>query len=143
MPDLTNTSTDVDLVPEAGGHPVRLVTAAAEHIRAANHATFDRRPVPGLAAGADIYDTVGALHQLANRLPQLLEQLATLLTTAAEQGTLTGPKTAPALAAAELTEAASSFRDSRDHLDAAWQLLGPVGGWLSADAAALADDREE
>src|SRR6266542_3986705 len=46
----------IDLVPEAGGHPARLVTAAAEHIRAANHATLNRRAVAGLAAGADVDD---------------------------------------------------------------------------------------
>jgi hypothetical protein len=34
----------IDLEPEAGGHPAKLVNAAAEYVRAANHVTFDGRP---------------------------------------------------------------------------------------------------
>ncbi len=143
MPDPTNPGASVDLEPETGGHPARLVTAAAERIRAANHATLTQAPMPGLAAGTDVYDTVGALYQLTSRLPQLCAQLAAILDDAAEQGTLTGPKDAPGLAAVELVEAAAHLRDGRDRLDAAWQLLSPVGGWLSSDAKALASDKEE
>jgi hypothetical protein len=115
----------IDLVPEAGGHPTRLVTAAAEYVRAANHATFARRPVPGLASGADLFNTVAALHLLTSRLPQLCEQLADLLGAGGGHGTLTGPADAPQLAATELRHA--------------WRTLSPVGGWLSPNAQALSD----
>ncbi len=138
----STTSAGADLVPEAGGHPARLVSDAAERIRAAIHATYDRRPVPGLAAGSDAYDTVGALYQLASRLPQLLEQLADVLLIADGQDTLTGPTDAPQRAAQWLTQATADFRDGRDRLDAAWQTLGPVGGWLSVDAATLASKED-
>jgi hypothetical protein len=106
MPDPTNSGAGGDLVPEAGGHPARLVTTAAEYIRAANHATINARDVlnRGLLAGVHAYDTAGALYLLTSRLPQLCDQLAAVLTWAAGNGTLTGP----------------------------------VGGWLSADAQALA-----
>jgi hypothetical protein len=36
---VSSESESLDLVAEAGGHPARLVTAAAEYVRAANHAT--------------------------------------------------------------------------------------------------------
>jgi len=130
-------------VPEAGGHPARLVAAAAEYVRAANHATIVRRPVPGLAAGSDAYDTVGALYQLISRLPQLCAQLGAVLEGAAPYGTLTGPEGAPDRAAAALRRAATVLENAALHLDDAWQTLSPVGGWLSADAQALAGDGEE
>ncbi len=118
-----------DLVPEAGGHPARLVAAAAEYVRAANHATIVRRPVAGLAAGSDAYDTVGALYQLAGRLPQLCRQVAAVLDAAGASGTLTGPENAPEYASLKLREAAET--------------LSPVGGFLSADAEARAGEGED
>jgi hypothetical protein len=57
---VTTTDTGSLAAPEAGGHPAKLLTTAAEAVRAANHATIDRRPMPGLAAGADACDTLGA-----------------------------------------------------------------------------------
>ncbi len=141
---MSSTPEPTDLVPEAGGHPARLVTAAAEYIRAANHATHDRRPVPGLAAASDAYDAVAALYQLASRLPQLCDQLAAVLAWAADQGTLTGPEGRADLAAVELRHhAADGFQAASNALDIAWQTLSPVGGWLSADAEAIAGDGEE
>ncbi len=137
--ELRDARKSIDLVPEAGGHPAQLITTAAERIRAANHATFSRRPVPGLATGSDAYDVVGALHQLASRLPQLCDQVAAVLTWAAEQGTLTGPEGRADLAAVELRHhAADGFKAASNALEVAWNALSPVGGWLSADAEALA-----
>ncbi len=133
----------IDLVPEAGGHPARLVTAAAEYVRAANHATFDGRPGPGLLDGADVDAAAGARYLLTSRLPQLCRQLAAILTSAAANGYLTGPAGAPELAAPGLRQAAEILTAASERLDAAWQLLSPVGGWLSADAQALAGDGEE
>lgn len=137
-----NTDAGAGLEPEAGGHPAHLVRTAAEQVRAANHTLARLAPVPGLVSGSDVYDTVGALYQLTSRLPQLCKQLAAVLTAAAAQGTLTGPADAPEVAAQWLAEAAANLRDARDRLDAAWQTLGPVGGWLSADAAALAGEED-
>ena len=129
------------LVPEAGGHPARLVAAAAEYVRAANHATVNAAdvPNPGLLSGSDAYDAVAGLYLLTSRLPQLCRQLAAVLHAAAGHGTLTGPHGAPELAAAQLRQAAETLTAAYQQLDAATQTLGPVGGWLSPDAEALAD----
>src|SRR5437867_2172847 len=92
------------LVSEAGGHPARLAGAAAEYVRAANHATINAHhvPNPGLLSGSDAHDAVAALCLLASRLPQLCRQLAAVLGAAAGHGTLTGPHGAPERAAARL-----------------------------------------
>jgi hypothetical protein len=129
------------LVAEAGGHPARLAGAAAEYVRAANHATINaqRVPNPGLLAGTDTYDAIGELYLLTSRLPQLCRQLAAVLHAAAGHDTLSGPPGAPELAAAQLHQAAETTTAASKRLDAATQTLGPVGGWLSPDAAALAD----
>jgi hypothetical protein len=135
----------IELIPEAGGHPARLVTAAAEYIRAANHATINwdiTIPAPGLTAGVDVYDTIGALSQLTSRLPQLCRQLAEILTAAAGHGTLTGPDGAPQLAAVELRQAADTITAAYERLNAAHQTLGPVGGWLSPDAETVAGEED-
>lgn len=48
---------------------------AAEHVRLANHAAnHDRRSAP------ELYDTVGALHELVSGLPQLIKRLDNLVT---------------------------------------------------------------
>jgi hypothetical protein len=110
---MTNPALDPDLAaglsdPGVGGHPAKLLDAAA-----------------------------GALYQLTSRLPQLCRQLATILTTAASNGRLTGPDGAPELAAAEI------LTTVYERLNAAHQTLGPVGGFLSADAEARAGDGED
>jgi ABC-type transporter Mla subunit MlaD len=66
-----------------------------------------------------------------------------VLTAAAAAGTLTGPEHAPHQATTDLQNVSEHFRAARDWLDAAWQTLSPVGGWLSADAQDLAGDGEE
>jgi hypothetical protein len=132
------------LVLEAGGHPAWLVSAAAEYVRAANHATINAQHVlnPGLPSGSDAYDAVAALGLLTDHLPQLCRQLAAVLDTAASHGTLTGPPGAPELAAAQLRQAAETITAASERLHAAHQTLGPVGGWLSPDAEAHADQEE-
>jgi hypothetical protein len=112
--------------------PAQLASDAAELVRAANHATINPAAC-GMASAADVYDTVAALYQLASRLPQLCAQLAKILATAATRGSLTGPPRAPEHAAAELRRAAETLTPAVAALDAAWQTLGPVGGWLGPD----------
>jgi hypothetical protein len=132
------------LVPEAAGHPARLAGAAAEYVRAANHATVNAQhtPSPGLLSGSDAYDAVAELYLLTSRLPQLCRQLAAVLHAAAGHGTLTGPHGAPELAATQLRQAAATLTAAYQELDAATQALGRVGGWLSPDAEALADQED-
>jgi hypothetical protein len=129
-------------MPGAGGHPTKLLNGAAEAVRAANHASITARDVlnSGLLTGADAYDAAGALSLLASHLPQLCRQLADVLVDAGGNGTLTGPQGAPELAAAELRQAAAAITAAARTLDAAWQALGPVGGWLSTAAQALASE---
>jgi hypothetical protein len=52
---------------------------ASEAIRALNHATLYADGCPGLEYPSDAYQLVGAMHQLATRLPQLFEQLSAYL----------------------------------------------------------------
>jgi hypothetical protein len=82
---------------------------------------------------------MGALALLCSRMPQLSRQLATVLDTAGAGGTLTGPAGAPELAAAELRQAAGILTGAYERLNAVWNTLSPVGGWLSTDAEALAE----
>jgi len=121
--------------------PAQLVGDAAELVRGANHATINPA-APGMASGAEVYDTVAALYQLTSRLPQLCAQLAGILATATTRGSLTGPPQAPERAAAELRHAAKTLTPAAAAVDAAWQRLGPVGGWLSPDAPEAGPDGE-
>ena len=57
----------------------RLALAASETIRTLNHATMPANGCPGLAYPSDAYTVVGALAELAGRLPQLLEQTSVFL----------------------------------------------------------------
>lgn len=138
-------SSDLEFLsaPEAGGRPPWLAHVASEAIRAANHATINRQPVPGLTAAAEASDTVAALAELARRLPQLCEQLADILTIADQQGTLTGPAMAPTSAAGDLREAAGIASTAALVLDMAHQRLSAIGGWLGSDAAALTSAEED
>jgi hypothetical protein len=125
--------------PGVGGHPAKLLDAAAEAVRAANHATIRwDGSAYGMHSGS--YDAAGALYLLTSRLPQLCRQLAKILTTAAGNGHLTGPDGAPELAAAKLRQAAELLTTTYQRLEGAHQTLSPVGGWLSADAAARAGE---
>ena len=57
----------------------RLALEASEAIRVLNHATMPANGCPGLAYPSDAYTVVGALAELAGRLPQLLEQTSVFL----------------------------------------------------------------
>lgn len=62
----------MNLQGQRGPHPITThVRETAEQIRLANHATYGDR-----ATANELYDTLGALVALADRLPQLLEHLA-------------------------------------------------------------------
>lgn len=57
--------------------PAQLADDAAEAIRALNHVTMSTRP--GWEFPADAYSVVGNLRELAQRLPQLLQQTEVFL----------------------------------------------------------------
>src|SRR5437870_549297 len=57
--------------------PASLAGLAAEVVRSLNHAT--QRGRGGLAEPSDVYDVIGALKALADRLPQSLNQLLVYL----------------------------------------------------------------
>jgi hypothetical protein len=139
-PDLAVALSD----PGAGGVPGKLLDAAGELVRAANHATIRwSGHADGMASGADAYDTAGALERLVMRLPQLCRQLATILEVAAgDHTTLTvdpgHPAAAPTYAARELRDAAETLTAAATPLHTTVQLLAGVGGFLSAEAAARA-----
>jgi hypothetical protein len=52
------------------------LSAAAESVRAANHQTLGGNGTPGLEFPSDVYDAIGNLKVLAERMPQLLHQLS-------------------------------------------------------------------
>jgi hypothetical protein len=52
---------------------------ASEAIRALNHATQPADGFPGLSSTVDAYRLLGALQELADRMPQLLEQISAYL----------------------------------------------------------------
>lgn len=52
---------------------------ASEAIRALNHATLPADGYPALGYSSDAYYLLGALAELARRLPQLLEQISAFL----------------------------------------------------------------
>lgn len=58
--------------------PAALACTAAETVRALNHATFPRSS--RLTYPGDVYDVLGSLKVMAERLPQLCAQLARFLT---------------------------------------------------------------
>lgn len=66
------------------GQPAQHAEAAAEAVRALNHATLPC--TSPLAGPADIYDTLGSLATLAARLPQALSQLQAFLDTETDAG---------------------------------------------------------
>lgn len=87
--------TTIDLNPDAPHSPERtraLADVAAEVIRTLNYAT---RGHDGLNDPADAYELLGALGQLAERLPQLCEQIRNYLTNAHNRGELFEPADGP------------------------------------------------
>lgn len=87
--------TTIDLDPDAPHSPDRtraLADVAAEAVRTLNYAT---RGDDGLIYPGDAYELLGALGQLAGRLPQLYRQLADWLTDAHDRGNLAEPADGP------------------------------------------------
>jgi hypothetical protein len=66
--------------------PAQLADEAAEAIRSLNHATLF--PGAGYEYASDVYDAIGSLRVLAERLPQALTQAAKWLATAESHGWL-------------------------------------------------------
>lgn len=56
-----------------------IADSASEAIRALNHATLPADGFTGLEHPSDVYHLLGAVHQLAIRLPQLLTQASAFL----------------------------------------------------------------
>jgi hypothetical protein len=56
-----------------------IANGAAAAIRALNHSTLPANGSPGLTYPSDAYRTLGALSMLADRLPQVLRQVASYL----------------------------------------------------------------
>jgi hypothetical protein len=87
--------TTIDLDPDSPHSPERtrqLADVAAETIRTLNYAT---RGDDGLREPGDAYELLGTLAQLAERLPQLCEQIRDYLTEAHNRGELFEPADGP------------------------------------------------
>jgi hypothetical protein len=67
-------------------HPVQHAAAAAEAVRALNHATVHVRGQDGYASAEDVDEVLAQLAALAQRLPQALEQAARWLERAGTTG---------------------------------------------------------
>lgn len=111
-----------------------LADAAAELVRAINHAT--RPGTSGVRDVGDVYDTTAALALLAARLPQALTQLAAhvaadaapgRLTAVDETGRDTDPADAVRAATGRLQDAAHAARVLASLLDDAQQALAVLG----------------
>ena len=107
-----------------GPTPGALADAAAEAIRALNHATIGGG---GLVHPADAYDVLGALATLAARLPQALGQVQDFLDDATEHGRIAvvdgehagDPIAAVTTCAHHLDHAAAAAHRLHEALDAA------------------------
>lgn len=114
----------------------RIADDASEAIRALNHATLPADGCPGLQYPSDAYVLLGALAQLAQRLPQLLEQISAFLQrelqldlVTVDGGKFAGdPLAAIGTACHQLEGGASqAARRLADALDAAQQALAFTG----------------
>lgn len=108
-----------------------LAGTAAEAVRALNHATHPHSPVGALEYPADVYDTVAALKQLTQRLPQTFTQLGGFLETQHAAGYMTADHGTPEEHAAAVhdafTEAADAAEALTSALDRAHNALAPLG----------------
>jgi hypothetical protein len=120
--------------PQAAG-PAALARAAAEAVRALNHAALGG---DGLGQPADAYEVLGELSLTASRLPQLLGQVGRWLAAALAAGRLgcdDGTDPAAAVSGAWLFIAgarASAAALARD-LELAQQQLAAVNGGPSQE----------
>jgi hypothetical protein len=119
-------------LPQLTGGPYRdqatiaLAEITAEAVRVLNHATRD----PGaITEPATLYAVTGNLATLADRLPQLCDQLADWLARESAGGRLADDRGQPVLAAVE---------PARFQLAAAAGLAGELGAALGAAQAAAA-----
>jgi hypothetical protein len=115
--------------PQAAG-PAALARAAAEAIRALNHATLGG---DGLEQPADAYEVLGELSLTASRLPQLLGQVGRWLAAALAAGQLgcddgTDPAGAVSGAWLFISDARGSAAALARDLSHAQQQLAPVNG---------------
>lgn len=122
--------------PQAAG-PAALASAAAEAIRALNHATLGG---DGLGQPADAYQVLGELSLAAARLPQLLGQVGTWLATALARGQLgcddgTSPAAAVSGAWLFISDARGSAAALARDLGQAQQQLATVNGGPSQEEA--------
>ncbi|RLL68396.1 hypothetical protein [Streptomyces sp. Z26] len=95
--------------------PARWASQAAEAVRAVNHTTPS-----GLEFPSDAYDTVAALGEVAERLPQALAQINAYLHAQQSAGRLRSDRGAldldVELAVEGLTNAARSAQTTAEHL---------------------------
>jgi hypothetical protein len=95
--------------PHEPQYTAEVGNALAECVRVLNYATRD--DAPGLEYAGDVYTLLGHLYTAAERLPQLLGQLAAFLNAQAATGTLADnqgrdPAIQADMAADELTDCA-------------------------------------
>jgi len=114
---------------DAQRHALELAEQAAEALRELNHRTRDPRAFTG---PAELYRLVGELALLADRLPQLLDQLDRWLRAEHDVGrvradTCTDPGRIIAAAGAELADAGDAAHDLAHVLAAARQHLAHLG----------------
>ncbi|MFD9124857.1 hypothetical protein [Kitasatospora sp. NPDC059571] len=110
-----------------------LASEASELIRSAGLATRDGGR-PGLLHPADAAEAVGALAGLTAHLPELLDQLASFLSSEQAAGRI-GPGTAVADSGFDAVRAA---RDAREQLYEAGRTAALLSATVSAAAAVLA-----
>jgi hypothetical protein len=106
-------------------HPITtLIDQAADNIRLANHASFgDTREV------TELYDTVGALAALLNRLPHLLAQFQLIIRDADARSYIDASGESDAdhllfLTEGLLAEATASITEASGFINGAWSHIG-------------------
>jgi len=110
--------------------PAVIADAAAEEIRALNHITRSRGD--GWQYPGDVYSTVGNLSVMAERLPQALGQLESLISRLEDAGQLasdSGPEDLPGRLVrfhGAMADAVSLAHGLQRALDQAHQALGPI-----------------
>jgi hypothetical protein len=105
-------------------HPITShLQSATEHLRSANHATYtDYREV------TDLYDTLGALTALLDRLPQLLAHLSRRIVRV-DAAVYTTDHDSPAedtlnIAELAITDATRTLTSTATDIKAAWTAIG-------------------
>jgi hypothetical protein len=94
--------------------PVGAAQAAAQAVRDLNHATLDGT---GFEYPSDVYEVVGALATLVQRLPQALRQAGTWLAAEHTAGRV-GHDRGPQFTTAEVYSALAHLDDAVPHVEA-------------------------